>query len=204
MSKTSTDKQAHPDELLPWFVNGTLSSSERNDVAQHVQACSKCQQEIALLQRMRTHIKETPSQSPGEFGLNRLLSEIRKEQVVTKMEQPRSSGWWRTGLAIAASLIIFIQARFLLDAWYLSKPMAPLAGPQTHEQVLQISFQPTATEAQIREALSHIHGTFIDGPSSLGLYRVRLNTAASPETPIQQTIEQLRQQTTIIQHVAED
>ncbi len=204
MSKTSTDKQEHPDKLLPWFVNETLSSNERDDVAQHVQACSRCQQEIALLQRIRTHIKETHTQSPGEFGLKRLLSEIRKEQAVTKVERLRPSGWWQKGFAIAASLIIFIQAGFLLDAWYLSKPMVPLAGPQTHEQVLQISFQPTATEAQIREAMSHIHGTFIDGPSSLGLYRVRLNTAASPETPIRQTIEQLRQQTTIIQHVAED
>ncbi|GJL51909.1 MAG: hypothetical protein NPIRA01_31360 [Nitrospirales bacterium] len=204
MSHNPTEQPVHPDELLPWLVNGTLSGSERHDVEQHLEFCTQCQQEIALLEQMRTEIKESSTSSPGEIGLNRLLNKIQNEQTAPDAASGTHTSVWRTGLAIAASLIIFIQAGLLLDSWYLSKPMVPLAGPQTYGLVLQVSFVPTATEAQIREVITGVHATFIDGPSSLGLYRIRLDPLTANESSIPKTIEQLRQHTTIIQHVAKN
>ena len=204
MSHNPTEHTAHPEELLPWFVNGTLSDEGRHEVKQHLESCSQCQQEIALLQKMRAQVKEAPIQSPGELGLNRLLNEVRHERAVTSVRTQSQSGWWRTGLAIAASLIIFIQAGLLLDAWFLSKPMVPLAGPQQHGAVLQVSFEPTATEAQIRAVITQVDAAFIDGPSSLGLYRIRLEAGTSEMSSIQKTIEHLRQHTSIIHHVAQE
>jgi len=202
MSHNPTEQPVHPDELLPWLVNGTLSGSERHEVEQHIEFCTQCQQEMALLEQMRTEVKETSIQSPGEFGLNRFLNEIRNEQTTAQSQTHTSA--WRTGLAIAASLIIFIQAGLLFDSWYLSTPMVPLAGPQEYGIVLQISFVPTATEAQIREVVTGVHATFIDGPSSLGLYHIRLDPLATDPSSIQRIIEQLRQRTQIIQHVAQN
>jgi len=204
MSHNPTEQPVHPDELLPWLVNGTLSGSERHDVEQHLEFCTQCQQEIALLEQMRTEIKETSTSSPGEIGLNRLLNKIQNEQTAPDARPQTHTSAWRTAFAIAASLIIFIQAGLLLDSWYLSKPMVPLAGPQTYGLVLQVSFVPTATEAQIREVITGVHATFIDGPSSLGLYHIRLDPRTANESSIPKTIEQLRQHTTIIQHVAKN
>lgn len=203
MRDSPIEQQGHPEELLPWFVNETLPAEERHAVEQHIASCPQCQQEIALLEKMRVQVKETHIQSPGEFGLNRLLKEVRNEQAVTEVQPPKPSGWWKTGLAIAASLIIFIQAGLLIDTWYLSKPVVPLSGAQAQGPVLQISFAPTATEPQIREVLSAVHGTFIDGPSQLGIYRIRLNQL-SPDNNVEQTIERLRQKKMIIRHVAKD
>ena len=199
------EQQGHPAELLPWLVNETLSTEERHAVEQHLEACPQCMQEIALLQKMRTHVKEIHTESPGEFGLNRLLSTVRNDQTVTEAPQQNSSQWWKTGFAIAASLIIFIQAGLLIDTWYISKPMIPLSGPQEHRLVLQVSFTPTTTEAQIRDAITAVHGRFIDGPSSLGIYRIRLDDkGTASKATIESAIQHLREKTEIILHVTRE
>lgn len=199
------EQQGHPAELLPWFVNETLSTEDQHTVEQHLEACRQCQQEIALLQKMRTQVKKIRTESPGEFGLNRLLRTVRNDRTATEASQQTSSQWWKTGFAIAASLIIFVQSGLLIDTWYISKPMIPLSGPQEHGLVLQVSFTPTTTEAQIREVITAIHGRFIDGPSSLGIYRIRLDdNKTSNEAAIESAIQHLRQKTEIILHVTKE
>ena len=204
MNEIPREHPSHPDELLPWLVNGTLSDEERQDIESHLEICQTCQQEVLLLQKMRAQVKDSPSQSPGEVGLNRLLKEVQRERTALKASSLLQPKWWRTGLAIAASLIIFVQAGLLIDAWYLSKPVMPLAGPQLSGSILQISFVPTATEAEIRQVVNIVHGTFVDGPSQLGIYRIRLALDSPQHQSIEQTIEQLRQHTAIIQHIAKD
>ena len=146
---------------------------------EHVQSCTRCQKEIAFLESMRAHAKETPLHSPGEFGLNRLLKEVKRDRQDVKQQPSRHQpGRWRTSAAIAASFIILIQAAFLIDAWFLSKPMVPLSGPQEQGIVLQVSFAPTATEADMRRSLEAINGTFVGGPGQLGVYRIQLQDRA--------------------------
>ena len=198
------DDSTHPADLLPWFVNNTLSEHERLVVESHLETCPQCQQEVLLLQRMREQVKELPVESPGNVGLNRLLHEIRNEKELKQLPIRSWSKKWRTSLAIAASLIICIQTMLLMDAWYLSKPMVPQSATQQSSHVLQISFTPTATEAEIRESIHAIKGTFIDGPSALGIYRIRLHPPMTSKQNLERIIGQLRQQTSIIRHVALD
>ena len=169
-------------------------------------SCPQCQQEIALLQKIRSQVKETHPESPGEFGLNRLLHRVRSEQAVTEGPPHTTVKWWQPVLAIAASLIILIQAGLLIDTWYLSKPVIPLAGPPKHGPVLQVSFSPTTTEAQIREVITAIQGRFIDGPSSLGIYRIRLDDSGTVQRviTIEKAMQHLRQETEIILHVSQE
>ncbi len=199
------EQQKHPAKLLPWFVNETLSTEDRHTVERHLGSCPQCQQEITLLQKMRTHVKEIRTESPGEFGLNRLLSRVRTDRALTESPQHPPTQRWQNWLAIAASLIIFIQAGLLIDTWYISKPMVPLSGPQEDGIVLQVSFAPTTTEAQIREVITAIHGRFIDGPSSLGIYRIRLDdTETSSKARVDHTIQHLRKKTEIILHITQE
>ncbi len=202
MSHSPTKQHPHPDELLPWFVNGTLSNEEQQVVESHIQSCPQCQQEISLLQSIRIQTKDVAIQSPGEIGLNRLLHDVQKERNESKTSTLTHNVGWKNGLAIAASFIIFIQAGLLIDAWFLSKPLVPLAGPQHHNAHLQISFVSSATATQIQQVLQTVQGTIVEGPSPLGIYRIRLEHTLSDNTQLEQTIQQLRQETTIIQHVA--
>ena len=205
MTDMITEPSGHPEELLPWFVNKTLSTEEHHTVKQHLESCPQCQQEVALLQQMRRQIKETSTKSPGDIGLNRLLGTIRKDPTIPDVSQKTSVSWWQTGFAIAASLIIVIQAGLLIDAWYISKPVIPLTGSQEHGLVLQVSFTPSTTEPQMREVITAIHGKFIDGPSALGIYRIRIdNKGSSSESTIKKALEQLQQKPGIISHVTQE
>ena len=205
MSPVPPPDQGHPDELLPWLVNHTLSESERREVEDHVQSCTRCQKEVAFLQSMRAHAKEIPSQSPGEFGLNRFLKEVKKDKIeVEQLQTLQRTVRWRTSVAIAASLIIFVQAGLLIDTWFLSKPMVPLSGPQEQGIVLQVTFTPTATESEIRQSVGAVNGTFIGGPGQLGVYRIRLNIQPTKEQEIHQAVESLRNQGNVVIHVARE
>ena len=204
MPTSPIQEHPHPEDLLPWFVNNTLSLNQKKEVEIHLQQCRRCQNEVALLQNMRQHVKTVPIRSPGEVGLQRLLHKVKQEKKQEQIKQRKKVKWWQPSLAIAASMLIFVQAGLLFDAWFLSKPVVPLSGPQESGIVIQISFAPTATEAEIRESISAINGSFIGGPGQLGIYRIRLNVPTTDQKGIEQAVESLRQRQTIIRHVAKE
>lgn len=202
MSPDPVHKPSHPDELLPWYVNHTLSPQEHEAVEGHIQQCPRCQKEIVFLENMRGQVQATSFESPGELELERLLTKVRKDKDTKQpLELPPSPTWWKT-VAIAASLILVVQTGLLIDAWFFSKPMVPLSGPQQEGMILQISFVPTATAEDIRTSLLAIDGSVIEGPSQLGIYRIRLNHQS--ENTIEMAVGLLRQQTTVVQHVARE
>ena len=204
MSSDSYQEASHPDELLPWFVNGRLSPQEQREVEDHINTCDRCQKEVGLLENMREQIQATPLDSPGELGLKRLLKEIKTEKEAKKGQKPIQPRIWPRTLAIAASLIIVVQAGLLIDAWFFSKPMVPLSGPQKEGIILQVSFVSTATEEDIRKELNAVDGTVIDGPGQLGIYRIRLNLQPMDQVGIEEAIALLRQHKTVIGHVARE
>jgi len=204
MKPILTPNQEHPDQLLPWLVNETLSGDERKKVEDHIKTCDRCQKEVTILQRIKTHIKETPIQSPGDFGLHRLLKEVRKEKDLKFLQNRSPSGWRRRSLAIAASFIILIQAGIIIDALFLSKPVVLLSGPQEQGIVLQVTFMPEATESEIRKSLSEVNGAFIGGPGELGVYRIRLDASIKNDKKVKQAIEHLRQKKSVISFVSRE
>ena len=60
-------------ELLPFWVNGTLSPEERDMVEAALEQDPTLRQEAEMLALIRATVKEQPEmQSPGELGLARL------------------------------------------------------------------------------------------------------------------------------------
>jgi hypothetical protein len=71
--------------------------------------------------------------------------------------------------------------------------------------VLQVRFRATATEAQMRAALQEIGGAIVDGPGALGVYRVRLQgERPASAADIEQAVQQLKQRTDTVEHVARE
>lgn len=194
----------HPDELLPWFVNQSLLDQEREQVEVHLQSCARCQQEVEFLRNVREEIKTFSPSLPGELGWQRLLRDVKHDSS-RQQDQGQNRSWrWGNGLAIAASLVIMIQAGLLMDAWFFSKPMAPLSGPSDVGVILQVSFHPNATEASIRQIVNAINGTFSGGPGQLGIYRIRLPLAPQDEAGIEEALVYLRNQGNVVSHVARE
>ncbi|MGE5240612.1 MAG: anti-sigma factor family protein [Bacteroidota bacterium] len=190
----------HPDELLPWYVNGTLANGERQDVEAHLQSCERCRQEVAWLQNLRTQVKDDTASSPGELGLHRLLREAKAPRSVAR--QPRQ--WWRPALAAAAVLIV-IQSAVLINVMNRPAAITPLGGPVAEGVVLQVKFAPDATEAQIRQLLQQVQASLISGPGALGVYRVRLEgVTIAQDQAIQHVINELTGRRDVITYAARE
>lgn len=164
----------HPDELLPWLANGTLAGAELQEVEAHVATCERCRRELAWLESLRSSVAELESaQAPGEFGLNRLLRDIRRRPQYAERRR-----WLAPALA-ASLAVVALQGVMLAHFWTRSDNIAPLGREMLDADVLQIRFEPRATEADIRDALQAIGASLIDGPGALGIYRVRLEPGVS-------------------------
>jgi anti-sigma factor RsiW len=184
-------------ELLPWYVNGTLSDAEHGDVERHTRNCLPCR--VALLEQrhLARLLKEQPTvRLSAEGGFERLLAEIdasrqsaRRVPGQRALRLPRPAHF-ATAAALAASLV--------LAAWLVT-----LGGDSRREATFVTATQPGGANAEIDvvfannvSAADHlalireINGVAIDGPSDVGRYRVRLTEADADR--IDGIIERLR------------
>ena len=84
----------HPDELLPWYINGTLEGEEERGVEEHLESCPACRDAVRELEALRLATRDalaTDTPSPGEAGLARLLAAVdveaaEKEEATTPTE----------------------------------------------------------------------------------------------------------------------
>lgn len=188
----------HPEKLLPWYVNGTLSLEEKSLVEKHLEDCTICHDELEFLKTLQKQIQtEQPVPAPGKFGLNRLLRDIKKQKK-TKKNRPVL---WLPSFATAAAIVIVVQSVLLINV-YDSQPgnIVPLAGTFS-EKTLQIRFAPTANEKQIREILQLVNATLVDGPGALGIYQIRLNESNDQESSIEGVIDKLKAKPNVVIYV---
>jgi hypothetical protein len=63
---------AHPEqERLMEFIDGTLSSGEREEIAGHTKECARCARLLAELSRVDTALRHLPREAPsGNFTMN--------------------------------------------------------------------------------------------------------------------------------------
>jgi len=187
--------------LLPWYVNGTLSAAEREQVEAHIATCVLCKEETEALRKLREGIKavESQGQTPGELGLARLKHHIHAENAAHPARR-----WLMPALA-AAAIIIVAQAGLMLnmDATH-RQHMQLMSGPTKAD--IQVRLLPTARAEQIASLLQSIHGHIVDGPGALGIYHVRIETGVSgrkaSETDIKNVVQQLRARNDVVQFVA--
>lgn len=174
-------------ELLPWFVMGTLDEDDHAMVEAHVRACLICQRELEWQEQLRAaHDDRVP-----DFDADRALAKLRiRIANSTPKPAPRSAPWempWRrpwTQWALAAQFIaivalgtVAISARrdAAVDPPVYKALGQPVAAQTTARLV--VVFAPHATEAEIRAILRRSGTRIVDGPTSTDAYVL----AAAPE-----------------------
>lgn len=120
----------HPEELLPFYVNGTLGGEEERQVTEHVHACLVCRRQVEELRELRRLVQEeavpVSDDLPGTAGLERLLNAVDSEQVADRSSvssnvrpsAPRRS--LRPWLALAAMVVVAVG---------ISRLVAPVSDP---------------------------------------------------------------------------
>lgn len=189
-----TNKPIH--ELLPWYVNGSLSVEEQAGIEQAIASSDDLNQEKKFLSSLRQHIKNESCETPGELGLHRLRREIKK-QTTSKQTASKPTTKWRV-FSIAASLLLVIQLGIIISLTQTEDRFVPLSESNYSGDVIQLQFQDVATISDINQFLLDMDAVIIDGPSKNGIYRIKLYTVND------KTLQAIRNQKNLVDFVAEE
>lgn len=191
---TTTDRF---DELLPFYVNGTLESTEREWVDAYLREHPQAASELDSCRTLQTRLRADVPAVSSEVGLERTLSRIRREgpapQLARRAAPPtfreRLGDWLSTLVpqpvlkpAFAVALaVVAVQGVVIVqmagdDDTSLIRSAPPTAvvdqGPY-----LKVNFKADAREADIRLLLVEVHGSLAAGPGQLGDYYLRIPAA---------------------------
>ncbi len=163
------DDRQNIEELLPFYLNGTLDADERQLVEDALAQDEVLRDELSFLEAIRDDVRSRDTAaSPGEFGLARLMRDIEREGAQTA---PQRSNVWK----IAASVAIALFAAQSLYVVTQSGPDFELAGGGSESldgTILIVGFSETATEGDIRNLLLDLGLEIVGGPSAIGLYSI--------------------------------
>ncbi|HUO86568.1 MAG TPA: zf-HC2 domain-containing protein [Thermoanaerobaculia bacterium] len=191
-------------ELLPWYVNGTLGSDERQAVEVHLDRCPLCRSELAASRELAFAVRAA-EESPQavELRLERLLDRLEPPataQSAPPRVAPRRRGdhlrpavRWVLALQAAALLVLTLGLGSLLarqppgptTGGFRTLAAAPVeAVTPGHTPTVRAVFSPTASEAELRRLLLAVEARLIDGPSAAGVYTLQL-VGEAPEAALE-------------------
>ncbi len=155
------------DELLPWFVNGTLPAAELDFINSHLESCGTCKEavthELELAQRFSA-LDTIPV--PAFAGVRERLRKQPSRRV-------RVQGWL-PALALGASLLVVAVLVPTLTIRDMGEYRGLTVSPGDERHVVQVVFAPETTERELRALLLDGDVTLIDGPSVRGVYRIAI------------------------------
>ncbi len=158
----------HINELLPFYVNGTLDDRERAEVEAAIERDPALEDDLRTLSLLRQSMQEMEhGTTPGEFGLARLMRDIDR----TIAPQKPAETFFFKGLAVAAAtaaLVIGIGWVTLQDSTVYEQ-----ASGGDLENVLTVAFREEAKQSEITELLFEMGLVMTDGPTAIGLYRLK-------------------------------
>ncbi|MCB1889701.1 MAG: hypothetical protein KDH20_18990 [Rhodocyclaceae bacterium] len=183
------------DELLPWYVNGTLEDGDRQWVERQLAANPEWQAELGWMQSLQTRMRESEPEFAPSQGFDRLLARVRHGQETAHTRRAPQA---QTGGGLMATLSAWLERFSLTPA--LAGAAAVVAvqfgviallvnqqgelkseyerfrsvnsGEIVSGPALEVVFKSDALEREIRETLVRIGGTLAGGPGQLGIYLV--------------------------------
>jgi anti-sigma factor RsiW len=167
--------------LLPWHVKGSLNASERAAMDSFLKTSAGARAEAAWLRQLDELMRAAtplPDEAPGFERFRQQLAAGRRV-VPAPRRGFRWPQWFAPAFAVAATLVI-VQTGVIV---YLLTPgndrLGTLSAPQpaaSEGRLLQVTFKPQATEAQLRALLNTAGAEIVSGPGALGVYVIAVPT----------------------------
>lgn len=184
------------DELLPFYVNGTLSEADRSWFETYLREHPQAGAELNWCQALQAKLRDDVPAVSSEVGLERAMRRIRSEgpapQAARRAASPslgeRLHDWFASLLpqpllrpAFAGALaVIALQTVVIVqmvgEAGDDASQIRAIPGASVAEQgpYLKVNFKGEAREADIRMLLVEVHGSLAAGPGQLGDYYLRI------------------------------
>jgi hypothetical protein len=191
------DKQRF-DELVVWYVNGSLDADDRRWVEDYLQAHPASRHELAWHNQLKNANDIQDIKVPPNVGLEKLLKQVNAERVVPQLSvMQRITQFFATLSARPAyaltALVVLAQSvglgvlvkevndrdRVISDFSQIRAiPTQPVTA---NAPTLDVTFKSSATEQDIRLLLVGIQANIVAGPRQLGDYTVAVRSEAIEE-----------------------
>ena len=190
---TTTHHQVQ--QLLPWYVNGSLNEADMNTVIEHLERCAVCKaevdQEVTAARSLHAGAdRALDSILAGEQqSFDRLLARLpgRPPAPRRRLARPLLTA---TAAATALALAVLIPLQpdratsgsgAVFDAQTATPPVVPTPGVEpiaagAQGPVLQVVFKPETPEEQIRALLIDTGSTLLGNPTPQGVYRITVGS----------------------------
>jgi hypothetical protein len=171
-------------QLLPWYVNGTLEADDAAMVETHLAECAECRADLAAEQALSREVAALPLDV--EHAWSTLSDRIdaagpprRLAEPVPFLRRKVAIGWALGGSFAAAAAVAFAVAVVPgapspVGQTYRALGSAPTAAPGN----ALVMFRPDARDSDLRAALAKAGARIIDGPTASGAYVVRIAPAS--------------------------
>lgn len=159
------------EQLLPWYVNGTLDDAESAAVEALLERSESARQELNFLRSLSGRIAQESTPAPSELGWQRLRRQLHTPTASAAQR------WWKPGIAAAAAVIMALQVMIVVkqpepyDAELLGSQPATVIENQW---VVQVRFDEDHAWSDLMTVVQELNGSIIDGPSSIGLLRIQV------------------------------
>lgn len=199
------------EELLPWHAVGTLSRRDSQRVEEALASDPELARRYALVRDElgETIILNETLGAPSAHAMEKLFNKIdaepeRKSKLMLGARvaeffaslSPRTLAW----SASVAVLAILLQAGLIASVLIKDKSAggyqtasAPTTPPAGEGAFTLIRFAPQATQDDVTKFLEANRLSIAAGPTSGGLYRVRVAATALPKTELADIVKKLQQ-----------
>lgn len=176
-----SDDRTRFEELLPWYVNGTLGDDDRAFVERHLADHAESRSELDWYRSLSARMQDSAPAVPATIGLGKVMTLIRGDQPTWSERIGAFFGSFglRPAVALTGVAIFAVQGAVIVsllrDAREDAAEMRAIKATSVAEgPMLKINFAPDAKEADIRFLLMSVQGTLAGGPGQLGDYFVRV------------------------------
>jgi hypothetical protein len=189
-------------ELLPWFVLGTLDESETALVREHLGQCTQCQADLELQRKVQAVQLPQRSELDVESALAKLRPRLLPQSLPHSQLQPqggidrrsamgeRWQAWreriarlwmpWAMGLqtaALATLCIVLWHGQAKND----ENNVFHVLGADVQGSSIVVMFKPQTSEQELRRILQTSNARLAGGPTVAGAYLLNVADAQRAE-----------------------
>jgi anti-sigma-K factor RskA len=195
MSRLATppEEEHEIDELIPWYVNGTLRERDRLRVETHVALCVQCREALAREQRVFQHMSSDPAveymPAASLKCLNAALDAASSAGAGAganprvPLAGPGRPRLWASAAAasLAAAALVWGLGKFDRGARDLPSQYHTVttATPRQPGEVIRAVFAPNMTVEQLQTLLNEAGLRIVAGPTEAGVYSLALASGRS-------------------------
>jgi hypothetical protein len=205
------DRHQEAQELLPWYVTGTLDAAERLMVENHLADCPECQSELTSERRLRSEVAAMPLDAELGWAAFRQKLEAETQQAIPPLPPIRTSRLpamrtamrhalakpGRTGWIMAAqAAALVLVATLVIPSFNPPAAYRTLSAPPTATSTagnVIVMFRPNTPEQDMRRTLVDSGARLVDGPTEANAY---ILAVPAPQRTV--ALAKLRAQTDIL------